>query len=79
MGPLRVNNGVAMLPALIVRTGLGILPEFFLREALDSKQLVRILPDWPIPLGAAYGITPPDGPVPKRVEARVSHRGTGLR
>jgi DNA-binding transcriptional LysR family regulator len=67
-GPLRVNNGDAMMPALIAGTGLGILPEFFLREALESKQLERLLPDWSIPLGAVYWVTPPEGQLPKRVE-----------
>ena len=67
-GPLRVNNGDAMMPALIAGTGLGVLPEFFLREALDSRRLERLLPDWSIPLGAVYWVTPPEGPLPKRVE-----------
>jgi len=67
-GPLRVNNGDAMMPALIAGTGLGILPEFFLREALESNQLERLLPDWSIPLGAVYWVTPPEEPLPKRVE-----------
>jgi len=67
-GPLRVNNGDAMLPALIAGTGLGILPEFILREALKSNRLERLLPDWSIPLGAVYWVTPPEGPLPKRVE-----------
>jgi DNA-binding transcriptional LysR family regulator len=67
-GPLRVNNGDAMMPALIAGTGLGILPEFFLREALASNVLERLLPDWSIPLGAVYWATPPEGPLPKRVE-----------
>jgi DNA-binding transcriptional LysR family regulator len=67
-GPLRVNNGDAMMPALIAGTGLGILPEFFVREALDSRRLERLLPDWSIPLGAVYWVTPPEGPLPKRVE-----------
>src|SRR5712671_4607446 len=67
-GPLRVNNGDAMMPALIAGTGLGILPEFFLREALESNRLERLLPDWSIPLGAVYWVTPPEGPLPKRVE-----------
>ena len=67
-GPLRVNNGDAMMPALIAGTGLGILPEFFLREAIESNQLERLLPDWSIPLGAVYWVTPPEGPLPKRVE-----------
>jgi DNA-binding transcriptional LysR family regulator len=67
-GPLRVNNGDAMMPALIAGTGLGVLPEFFLREALGSNQLERLLPDWSLPLGAVYWITPPGEPQPKRVE-----------
>src|SRR5882724_6021286 len=67
-GPLRVNNGDAMMPALIAGTGLGILPEFFLQEALESNRLERLLPDWSIPLGAVYWVTPPEGPLPKRVE-----------
>jgi DNA-binding transcriptional LysR family regulator len=67
-GPLRVNNGDAMMPALIAGTGLGILPEFFLREALETKQLERLLPDWSIALGAVYWVTPREGPLPKRVE-----------
>ncbi len=67
-GPLRVNNGEAMLPALIAGTGLGILPEFILREALASDQLERLLPDWSLPSGGVYWVTPPGGPRPKRVE-----------
>ena len=65
---LRVNNGDAMMPALIAGTGLGVLPESFIHEALDSNRLERLLPDWSILLGAAYWVTPPEGPLPKRVE-----------
>src|ERR1700720_1717662 len=67
-GPLRVNNGDAMIPALIAGTGLGILPEFILREALAAGRLERLLPDWWLPSGAPYWIAPPGGPRPKRVE-----------
>jgi DNA-binding transcriptional LysR family regulator len=67
-GPLRVNNGEAMMPALVAGTGLGILPEFILREALTAGRLERLLPDWSLPSGAAYWIAPPGGPRPKRVE-----------
>src|SRR3984957_7267034 len=41
-GPLRVNNGDAMMPALIAGRGLGILPDFILREALAADQLERL-------------------------------------
>ena len=67
-GPLRVNNGDAMMPALIAGIGLGILPEFILREALAASRPERLLPDWSLPLGAVYWVTPPGGPRPKRVE-----------
>src|SRR5882724_9589666 len=67
-GPLRVNNGDAMLPALIAGTGLGILPEFILHDALAAGRLERLLPDWSLPLGAVYWVMPPGGPRPKRVE-----------
>jgi DNA-binding transcriptional LysR family regulator len=67
-GPLRVNNGDAMMPALIAGTGLGILPEFILRDAFAAGRLERLLPDWSLPLGAVYWVTPPGGPRPKRVE-----------
>jgi len=67
-GPLRVNNGDAMMPALIAGSGLGILPEFILGDTLAAGRLERLLPDWSIPLGAVYWLTPPAGPRPKRVE-----------
>ena len=57
------------MPALIAGSGLGILPEFILRDALGAGQLERLLPDWSLPfwrclLGNAAG-----GPRPKRVES----------
>lgn len=67
-GPLRVNNGDAIMPALLAGTGLGILPEFFLREAVESHLLERLLPDWSIPLGAVYWVTRPENRLPKRLE-----------
>jgi DNA-binding transcriptional LysR family regulator len=67
-GRLRVNNGDAMMPALIAGTGLGILPEFILRDALAAGRLERLLPDWSLSSGAVYWVTPPGGPRPKRVE-----------
>jgi len=67
-GPLRVNNGDAMLPALIAGTGLGILPEFILRDALSEGALEKVLSDWSLAAGAVYWVTPAAGPKPKRVE-----------
>ena len=35
------------------------------RDALATSLLERLLPDWSIPLGAVYWLTPPAGPPPK--------------
>jgi DNA-binding transcriptional LysR family regulator len=66
-GPLRVNNGEAMLPSLIAGVGVALLPEFIVREALAKKQLEILLPDWSLTDGAVYWVTPPGGPKPQRV------------
>ena len=67
-GPLRVNNGDAMLPALVAGLGLGVLPDFIVREALASGALERVLPEWSLPTSALHWVTPPGGPKPARVE-----------
>jgi DNA-binding transcriptional LysR family regulator len=67
-GPLRVNNGDAMMPALIAGIGVSILPDFIVRDALADGRLERLLADWSLPAGAAYWVTPPGGPRPKRIE-----------
>ena len=67
-GPLRVNNGEAMLPSLIAGLGIGVLPDFIVRETLADGRLERLLPGWSLPAGAVFWVTPPGGLKPKRVE-----------
>jgi DNA-binding transcriptional LysR family regulator len=68
-GPLRVNNGDAMMPALVAGLGLGVLPEFIAGEAMRAGKLEIVLPEWSIlPGGAVHWVMPPGGPRPKRVE-----------
>lgn len=66
-GPLRVNNGEAMLPSIIAGSGIAVLPEFIVREALAKKQVEVLLPEWSLGDGAVYWVTPPGGPKPQRV------------
>ena len=67
-GPLRVNNGDAMMPALIAGTALGVLPEFIVRDALADGRLERLLPEWSLSSGSVHWVTPPGGGRPKRVD-----------
>jgi DNA-binding transcriptional LysR family regulator len=66
-GPLRVNNGEAMLPSILAGIAIGLLPEFLVREALAKKQVEILLPEWSLPEGAVYWLTTPGGPKPQRV------------
>jgi len=68
-GPLRVNNGEAMLPSIIGGIGIGILPDFIAGEAIAQKQVEILLPEWSLQEGAVYWLTPPGGPKPQRVIA----------
>jgi DNA-binding transcriptional LysR family regulator len=67
-GPLRVNNGEALLPSLTAGIGLGVLPDFIARDALKKKELEVVLPEWSLPQSAVHWLTPPGGPRPARVE-----------
>lgn len=72
-GPLRVNNGEAMLPSLVAGIGLGVLPEFIAREALAARQLEIVLPEWSLPASAVHWVTPPGGPRPRRVDVLAEY------
>jgi len=67
-GPLRVNNGDAMLPALIAGLGFGVLPDFILREALKDGSLRIVLPEWSLGRSGLHWVMPPGGPKPARIE-----------
>jgi DNA-binding transcriptional LysR family regulator len=63
-----VNNGDAMLPALLAGAGVGILPDFLARAPIEAGSLERLLPDWSIQIGSVYWVTAMEGPMPRRVE-----------
>jgi DNA-binding transcriptional LysR family regulator len=67
-GQLRVNNGEAVMPALIAGLGIADLPEFIVGDAVASGEVEVILKGWKQPEGAVHLVTPPGGPRPARVE-----------
>jgi DNA-binding transcriptional LysR family regulator len=67
-GPLRVNNGEALLPSVIAGLGIADLPDFIVGDAIASGEVEVILKDWTQTEGAVHLVTPPGGPRPARVE-----------
>lgn len=68
-GPLRANNGDAMLPALRAGLGLAILPDFIVWDDLASGRLSAAMPGWSMSEIGLHLVTPPGGRRPARVEA----------
>ena len=72
-GPLRVNNGDALLPALLAGVGIAVLPDFFIGDALADGRLEIVAPDWKVSSGGLYLVTPPGGPRPARIEVLAEY------
>jgi DNA-binding transcriptional LysR family regulator len=68
-GPLRVNNGEALLPALLAGLAIADLPEFVVGDAIAAGQVEVILEGWKQTEGSLHLVTPSTGPRPARVEA----------
>jgi DNA-binding transcriptional LysR family regulator len=66
---LRVNNGEALMPALLAGLGIADLPDFIVGDAIASGEVEVILKGWKQTEGAVHLVTPPGGPRPTRVEA----------
>ncbi|MDF7777101.1 LysR family transcriptional regulator [Sphingomonas sp. AOB5] len=78
-GPLRTNNGDAMLAALRVGLGVAILPDFIVRDDLEAGTLVSVLDDWSMGSSALHLVTPPGTLRPARVEALIEYLGERLK
>lgn len=77
-GALRVNNGEAVMPALLAGLGIANLPEFIIGDAIAAKKVDVILKDWKQPEGAVHLLMPPGGPRPARIEVLADFLATRL-
>ena len=72
-GPLKVNNGDVLLPALVAGLGIADLPEFLCGEALASGALEQILPDWRRAEASLWLVSPPSATQPERVRVLADY------
>jgi len=72
-GQLRVNNGEALLPAVLAGLGIAALPEFIVGDAIAAGEVEVLLKGWKQPEGALHLVMPPGGPRPQRVEVLADY------
>jgi DNA-binding transcriptional LysR family regulator len=66
-GPVRMNNGVAAIPALVAGLVMTAQPELYIWKELQEGLLEEVLGDWTIPAMPVHVITPPGRARPARV------------
>jgi DNA-binding transcriptional LysR family regulator len=67
-GSLRVNNGEALMPALVAGLGIADLPDFIVGDAIASGEVEVILEGWKQAESAVHLVMPSGRPRPARVE-----------
>lgn len=70
---LSTNSGDAMLPMLYAGSAMAHMPEFMVRDDLESGRLITVLPQWQMPTSALYLVTPSSRSRPARVSAVLDY------
>jgi DNA-binding transcriptional LysR family regulator len=78
-GPIRANNGDAMLPALCNGLGIARLPGFLVDADIAAGRLETVLDEWSAGATGLHLITPPGTLRPARVEALLAFLSERLR
>lgn len=67
-GTLKVNNTIFMLEIIKAGLGIGIVPDFVCREAIESGEVVEVLPRISRPLLTLYALYPARQFVPPKLK-----------
>ncbi|RJF70282.1 LysR family transcriptional regulator [Rhodopseudomonas palustris] len=68
VGPFSVNNIDALVPALLDGLGIAELPSFVADPYVTDRRLEILLPDWRLPGGGLYFVTPSARVRPARID-----------
>jgi DNA-binding transcriptional LysR family regulator len=72
-GPIRVNNGVAAIPALVAGIGMTAVPEAYVAQELSDGRLEAVLSDWTVAPPPLHVLTPPGRARPARVRVLIEY------
>lgn len=78
-GPLRTDNGEAMLPALRAGLGVAVLPGFIVDQDIAAGRLEAVLAEWSAGAAGLHLVTPPGTLRPARVETLIAFLSDRLR
>ena len=71
-GTFKADNGTALLAAALAGLGIAVLPEFLITENVDSGALVRLVKEYPLPLGGLYVVRPvASNPPPQKIRVLI--------
>ncbi len=70
---LSASNGAFLKDAAIAGHGVTILPSFILYDALKDGRLIRLLPNYQLPMLGIFAVYPSTRHLSKRVRALVDH------
>lgn len=65
-GPVCANNGDVLMQAAIGGAGIALLPRFIVDEAIATRALAAVLPEWQAPAIAVHAVYPPTRRLPLR-------------
>ena len=68
---LSTNTTSTVRSLLLQGAGISVIADLSARAAVDSGDLVRLLPEWTLPEGGVYAVYPPGRYVPARVRRFV--------
>lgn len=71
--PVRVGNSLVLRDLLIDGAGIGTLPDFVSDAAVESGDLVQVLPEWSLPSPNIYAVTPSRLAMNEKVNAFLKH------
>lgn len=66
---LAVNSTAGLSAMLEAGAGMSVLPDFTAETAIQSGRLVRLLPEWSLPVGHVHAVYPPGRYTPPRVRS----------
>lgn len=72
-GRLTINSPSVIHQLLLEGAGIGVLPDYFAEEDVRRKRLVRVLPEWSLPVVPVWAVMPMRRYLPAKTRVFLAH------